>query len=175
MTLSAGREKSTSMPSPSRLKSFSTFNRRNARPSTALQCMFTCMRGTGTIRHEVHRPRHVRRARHRQCIGLVPFQAFARLNAQIQLRFAVEVRSRCASRQIALQSPASQWDKRVCGSTDGPAHCADAGNITQIPGSSGRSSAQPADRRSFRSRRSRAGCNNSRSHSRQRCSRPAQC
>jgi hypothetical protein len=103
ITLSAGREKSTSMPSPSRLKSSSTFNSRNARPSIARQCMFTCMRGAETIRHEipsqrmrafacraVHRPRHVRRVRHSQCIGLVPLQAFARLNAQIQLQFAVD-------------------------------------------------------------------------------------
>jgi hypothetical protein len=35
---------------------------------------------------------------------------------------------------IAAHSPVSQWDKRVCGSTDGPAHCADAGNIAQTPG-----------------------------------------
>ena len=53
ITRSAGKEKSTSMPSPSRLKSSSTFNSRNARPSIARQCMFTCMRGAETIRHEI--------------------------------------------------------------------------------------------------------------------------
>ena len=49
-----------------------------------------CTTITETIRHEIHRPRHVRRVRHCQCIGLVPLQAFARLNAQIQLQFAVD-------------------------------------------------------------------------------------
>ena len=71
----------------------------------------------------------------------------------------------------------------VCGSTDGPAHCADAGNLACPPQVFRAAllghlycpvrpwSAQPADRRYLRSRRSRAACNDSRSHSRQRCGR----
>ena len=39
MTRSAGREKSTSMPSPSRLKSSSPFSNRNARPSPSRSAM----------------------------------------------------------------------------------------------------------------------------------------
>ena len=36
------------------------------------------------IRHEVHRPSHVRRIRHRKGIGFVPLQPLARFDPQVQ-------------------------------------------------------------------------------------------
>jgi len=42
------------------------------------------------IRHEIHRPSHVGRVRHRQRVGLVPFQPFARFDPQVQFQFAID-------------------------------------------------------------------------------------
>ena len=49
-----------------------------------------CTSVAEAISHEVHRPGHVRRVRHRQRIGLVPFQPFPGLDPQVQLKRALD-------------------------------------------------------------------------------------
>jgi hypothetical protein len=78
MTRSAGSEKSTSMPSPSRLKSSSTFSSRNCRPSpsrSAMKSIDQVMLGaSGTA----------------SSIGFVPLQPLAGLDPQVQFQRAID-------------------------------------------------------------------------------------
>jgi len=60
------------------------------------------------IRHEVHRPHHVRRFWHRQRIGFIPLQPSAGLDPQVQLKLAVNPPD-----GDCRQSPDGQRDKLV--------------------------------------------------------------
>ena len=54
----------------------------------AMVCPQT-MRGARPVRHEVHRPGHVRSIWHRQGVGFGPFQPFAGLVTKVQFQLAV--------------------------------------------------------------------------------------
>ena len=100
---------------------------------------------TQPVGHEVHRPGDVRVLRHRQRIWFVPFQSLTRFDPQIQLQPAIDAVDAFVVPRMALL------------------RCANAGNITQNPNSSGHRSAQQADRRSLRSRPLTSGHSDSRS------------
>lgn len=76
------------------------------------------------ICHEVHRPGHVRRIRHRQSIGLLALQPFARLDPQVQLQRAIDPID-------AFVVPG-----------DDPSGCEGARNTSQSPKSCGHRSAR---------------------------------
>ncbi len=113
-------------------------------------------RGAEPISHEVHRPGHVGRIRHHQCIWFVSFQPLAGFDllpvsglpsnherAQIQLKLAMD-----APDGDCRQSPDGQRDKRVCGSMGAPSRCADVESTARTPKFCGRRSARSEDRRS---------------------------
>ena len=77
-TRSAGSEKSTSMPGPSRLKPSGTFSSRKPLPSP------------GRIRHEIHRSDLAWRVRHGRFPGFLTLQAPAGLDAQVWSQLAID-------------------------------------------------------------------------------------
>jgi len=94
------------------------------------------------------------------------------MRSRLRMTRSTPARSRSASRQIAVQSPVSQWDKRVCGSMDAPSRCANAENTGRTPKSCGRRSNRSADRRFLHSRHAAWGHDDNRSRGHQRLGRP---
>lgn len=76
---SHGREKSTSMPSASRLKASMTLNNRNDLPSAI----------SHLVMHKVDRPHRVDRLRHRQRLWLHSVHTLLRLDPQVQPQLSV--------------------------------------------------------------------------------------
>jgi hypothetical protein len=77
-TRAAGSEKSTSVPSPSRLKSSSRLTRPERSSVGQL------------VRHEIHRPGLVGEFRHGQGVGPVALQALPWLDPQVQFKRAID-------------------------------------------------------------------------------------
>ena len=144
MTRSAGNEKSTSMPSPSRLKSSSTFSSRNARPSPRR----SAMKSIDQVRLGAS--------------GTANASGLSRLNRLRGVRHCHSDQWRSMAHSAGSVPVRSKSGKLFCGSINGLGHCEGVENIAQIPKFFWLPSIRPAGRLSLHSPRATSGCSDNR-------------